>query len=142
MLFRSNKYSMKKTGNNWTVDIELPSGRYAYKFVVNPKDILEKEKWFTDTKAPQTKPDEYNETNSIVKIRTLKNFIFFFDLLFISLIAVIVLSSVFSYLTKRIMVLKLKLASKFVIVMLLVSFVTSFLLIFVEMRERKILVEN
>ena len=150
--WKFNKYPMErgwkgedgglKGGNQWTTAIELAAGRYAYKFVVNPKEIAERESWFIDPAAKQTPKDEYGKTNSIVEIKTLKNFIFFFDIFFIALISILAFSSIFAFLTEKIMQLKLKLTVKLVVVIVLVVFITSFILIFIETRNRETAIKN
>ncbi|MBI5573160.1 MAG: HAMP domain-containing protein [Elusimicrobia bacterium] len=140
--WKFNKYPMEKMGNQWTTAIELVAGRYAYKFVVNPKEIAERESWFIDPAAKQTPKDEYGKTNSIVEIKTLKNFMFFFDIFFIALVSILTFSSIFAFLTEKIMQLKLKLTVKLVFVIVLVVFITSFILIFIETRERETTIKN
>lgn len=140
--WKFNKYPMIKKEDIWTIAVELPAGRYAYKFVVNPKEITEMEHWFADTTAKQTPMDEYGKTNSVIEIKTLKNFIFFFDIFFVAIIAILAFSSIFAFLTERIMQLRLKLSVKLVFVIVLVVFITSFILIFIETRERNEIIEN
>lgn len=53
---------MRKTvGGSWTVTLQIPSGRYQYKYIVDGT-------WVTDPDNPDKAPDNYGGQNSVVTI--------------------------------------------------------------------------
>lgn len=135
------KYKLEKSGKVWKGTIKLKPGRYAYKFVVNPEDIIKREVWLLDPSVP-TLTDEHGEINSNIRIYTLKIIIFYYDLLMFSLLLIVVFSGFFTIITEKVMALKLGLAKKFAVIMILLIFVVSGLLFYVEIKERNTLLES
>jgi 1,4-alpha-glucan branching enzyme len=51
----------KRPNGTWATTLQLPSGRYQYKFIVNGK-------WIPDSENPMLQEDPYGGTNSVVVI--------------------------------------------------------------------------
>lgn len=47
---------------HWTVDVDLPEGRYEYQFLVNGKT------WVTDPRAPARRPDAFGRENAVMDV--------------------------------------------------------------------------
>ena len=54
---------MQRIGDSWVLDIFLPDGTFAYKFIVDNN-------WITDPGNPDSRPDGYGNINSFISIGT------------------------------------------------------------------------
>lgn len=53
---------MQKTENGWEIILDLSSGMYEYKFIVDGQ-------WMEDPTNPNVRPNQYNTLNSILELR-------------------------------------------------------------------------
>lgn len=54
-------WPMKKSGNEWVLDVALPAGTHQYKFVVDGE-------WIADARNPQGVDDGFGGTNSVLDV--------------------------------------------------------------------------
>ncbi len=58
-----NANPMKREGDKWVIEIDLPPGEYEYKFVIDGK------KWVADPNAEKFVPDGFGGKNSVVIVK-------------------------------------------------------------------------
>ncbi len=71
--WRADQLQMSKTATGWVMDVYLAEGTHTYRFVADGR-------WFADPANPDQFPNEFHETNSVVKIG--KPYLFFVKGLF------------------------------------------------------------
>jgi 1,4-alpha-glucan branching enzyme len=59
--WNAKKTPMKKNGDVWQAKLELPRGRYEYRFVVDGN-------WVSDPNARESAPNPFGSLNSVVSI--------------------------------------------------------------------------
>jgi 1,4-alpha-glucan branching enzyme len=61
--WNTTTHQMKRgRGNSWTLEVDLPPGRYQYKFVVDGRE------WWNDPESPKA-PNIWGTVNSYVDVR-------------------------------------------------------------------------
>lgn len=53
--------ALKRDGDAWNATIELPRGRYEYKFIVDGQ-------WVPDPRAPESVPNPFGTRNSVLTV--------------------------------------------------------------------------
>lgn len=59
--WNEHKLKMHKVENGWRMDLELPVGRYEYKFIVDGE-------WMHDPANPETVVNQHNTLNSVLRL--------------------------------------------------------------------------
>lgn len=59
--WRDDQIRMNRTATGWAIDVYLADGTHTYRFITDGR-------WFADPANPDQFPNEFNETNSVVKI--------------------------------------------------------------------------
>jgi 1,4-alpha-glucan branching enzyme len=59
--WNAKKTPMKKSGDVWQAKVELPRGRYEYRFVVDGQ-------WVSDPNAKESAPNPFGSSNSVLSL--------------------------------------------------------------------------
>lgn len=131
-------YQMEKiSSNNWQYTMKFAPGDNQYKFVVYLKGRKEAI-WSQDEYSKLQAPDSFGGVNSIIHIRTTRNFLFFANIFLLGAIGIIILYSILEPIIKIILKWKLKFQYKLAINVLLIGLVSNVFFIgynFIEQRR-------
>jgi len=59
--WNARKTPLRKDGDSWVATVELPRGRYEYRFVVDGK-------WLSDPAAKESVTNPFGESNSVLRL--------------------------------------------------------------------------
>lgn len=118
-------YPLEKVASRrWETKVQLPPGNYFYKFKFRlPQKVYPDWLWTEDLTNPKKAEDRFGGYNSILKVKSIKKFKTAFNWLWWSILAIFFLRYLLYKLIRRLMLLEISLAGKFL------SIATGFILL-------------